>query len=379
MYSRRNTPKQAKSPSITQNRRYKHFRSELYNYAFDLRSGHFRRWGPGGKINPPWSPFGPEVLNIEISSGAGCPLTCAACYKKNKAGNTPTNMSFDLFKAIFDTFPCVIGQKSGNRIYFTTQINFEITSINSNPDTWEILDYCREYGVIPNLTINGAELMDRETMMRVVDTCGIINVSINRTNFQNALDQIQAMTKYGAGRVNVYYILSNQTLDFLYDELLPAVKEEKRLGGLHSIIFQALKPVNRGQNFDVCPKGEYIRLLNYCLKKHIKFGYDTCSSSSFEAAIDFLDLSLMEKASLKEKANRCEAGLYTGYIDVTGKYWYCSYGEGKDEAGGYVDVSKVTDFHKEVWMAEPIKKWRVKVIHNKRECSLFPELQTEVR
>lgn len=379
MYSdRRHTPKRPKKPTITQNRRYKHFRSELYNYAFDLRSGHFRRWGKGGTGNPPWSMYGPEVLNVEISSGAGCSMTCAACYKKNnKGGNIPKNMSLETFKAIFDTLPCVVGKNSGNKIYFVTQINFEITSINSHPQMWDIFDYCRENGVIPNVTINGADVLDKMTMMRLVDTCGIINVTVGLTNFTNACNQIQAMTKYGAGRVNIHYLLSNQSLDFLYDTLLPFVKEGPQLVGIHEIVFLGLKPIGRGQNFDVCPSGEYIRLLNYCVKKNIRFSNDTCSATFFEAAIDFLQLTPLQKQTLKKKQNRCEAGLYAGYIDVSGRYWFCSFGEGLDEAGGYVDVSKVQDFHKEVWMAEPIKKWRSKVIHNGRECSLFDELTTE--
>lgn len=375
MNHRHNTLKQAKNPSIKQNLRFKHFRSENYNYAFDLRSGHFHRWGKGGKIQPPWAPYGPEVLNIEISAGSGCPMTCASCYKKNKTGDNPKNMSFETFKSIFDRLPCVIGKNSGNKIYFTTQIHFEITSINTHPEIWDIFDYCRENSVIPNVTINGADSMDQNTMMRLVDTCGMINVSINLTNYEHGLNDIQRMLKYGADRLNIHYIINTQSTDFLYDTLLPAIKEDKRLRALHKIVFLGLKPVNRGAAFDVLPGGEYIRLLNYCLKKKIQFSYDTCSAASFEKAANFLDLTPLEKIKILEKSNRCEAGLYSGYIDVEGKWWHCSFGQGMDKANGYVDVSKVKDFHDEVWMAEPIKKWRNEVFKNHRECSLFPELK----
>lgn len=376
MYSYRSRPAPPKVPTIIQNHRYKHFRSDLYNYAFDLRSGHFKRWGKTEKSQPPWSPYGPEVLNVEISAGAGCPMHCAVCYKKgNTTGDTPKNMSFERFKVIFDKLPSIVNKRNGKRLFFTTAINFEITSINKHSELWDIFDYCRENGVIPNITLNGFDPMSNNTMMRVVDTCGIINVSINRTSQQTGFNQIERMLKYGANRLNIRYVVNKQSLDFLYDDLLPALTADKRLVGLHEIVFEGLKPVNRGSAFDIMPDEEYIRLMNYLVKKKIRFSYDTCSASAFEKALSFLDFNSSQKKAILERSNRCEAGLYSGYIDVGGKWWHCSFGQGIGKADGSIDVTQVNDFHKEVWMAEPIKKWRKEVFLNQRECSLFSELR----
>ena len=43
--------------------------SEEYNYAFNKRTGFFARWGRTLEDDPQWSPFGPEILDLEISAG----------------------------------------------------------------------------------------------------------------------------------------------------------------------------------------------------------------------------------------------------------------------------------------------------------------------
>ncbi len=90
---------------IFENDNVKLLRSEGYNFNFDKRSGFFARWGKTESDDPSFSPFGPEIMDIEISEGEGCPLSCPFCYKGNKKGNNATNMSLDTFKKIFATFP----------------------------------------------------------------------------------------------------------------------------------------------------------------------------------------------------------------------------------------------------------------------------------
>jgi hypothetical protein len=69
--------------------RFKIFRSKSYNYNFDKHSGEFARWGETTDEDPLFSPFGPEIMDIEISEGESCPMTCAFCSPKGTLINTP--------------------------------------------------------------------------------------------------------------------------------------------------------------------------------------------------------------------------------------------------------------------------------------------------
>ena len=99
------------------------------------------------------SVFGPEIADIEISTichgippvGMDKPVPCKFCYKSNSGRGE--NMSLDTFKQIFHKFPRSL-----------TQIAFGIGDIDSNPDLWNIMRYCRDNNyqfIVPNVTVNG--------------------------------------------------------------------------------------------------------------------------------------------------------------------------------------------------------------------------------
>jgi hypothetical protein len=67
----------------------KMFRSESYNYNFRISDGFFQRWGRTLEEDPTWSPFGCEIVDIEISDGESCPMTCAFCSPAGTLVNTP--------------------------------------------------------------------------------------------------------------------------------------------------------------------------------------------------------------------------------------------------------------------------------------------------
>lgn len=100
----------------------KTFRSPDYNYNFNVESGYFERWGRKVEDDPDFSPFGPEIADIEISSASpddllvkymnydhnivtegGCNgLGCKKfCYKGNTSNRT-IHMTIELFKEIMD-------------------------------------------------------------------------------------------------------------------------------------------------------------------------------------------------------------------------------------------------------------------------------------
>jgi len=151
-----------------ENDNLKVIRSNSYNYVFSKRDGTFYRWGKEEKDDPDVCPFGPEILDIEISVN-GCPNNCAHCYKNN-TNDPPINMSFETFKAIFDKMPKTL-----------TQIAFGITGVQTNPDFLKMLEYTRSKGVIPNFTLSGIDLTE-DFAKECVKYVGAIAVSAYSSN-----------------------------------------------------------------------------------------------------------------------------------------------------------------------------------------------------
>ena len=63
-------------------------RSENYNFVYDKVTGFFARWGKTTKDDPQMSPYGPELLDLEISTGK-CSGKCKFCSPKGVLINTP--------------------------------------------------------------------------------------------------------------------------------------------------------------------------------------------------------------------------------------------------------------------------------------------------
>ncbi len=79
----------------------KFVKGQHYNYLFNLDDGFFARWGKTKQDDPQFSPIGPELLDIEVSTI--CSNRCTWCYKSNTSAGK--NMSFSTFKSIFDKIP----------------------------------------------------------------------------------------------------------------------------------------------------------------------------------------------------------------------------------------------------------------------------------
>lgn len=68
------------SYKIYEDEEKKSLRSEHYNFDFSKKIGYFARWGKtqADSDDPLFSPFGPEILDLEISVN-GCPNNCQFC------------------------------------------------------------------------------------------------------------------------------------------------------------------------------------------------------------------------------------------------------------------------------------------------------------
>jgi hypothetical protein len=74
-------------PIIGENKKVKFLKSDTYNYIFNKENGQFFRWGKTRDDDPLFSPFGPEILDLEISKGR-CLGGCKFCSPSGTKVNT---------------------------------------------------------------------------------------------------------------------------------------------------------------------------------------------------------------------------------------------------------------------------------------------------
>ncbi len=206
--------------------------SDKYNYIFRKTDGFFMRWGETEHDDPQYSPYGPEILDLEISSGK-CNGRCKFCYKDNGEDIDTHHMTFEEFKTIFHKIPKAL-----------TQIAFGICDIDSNPDFFKMMKYAYQNGIIPNYTCNGLDVtpaIARETAR----LCGAVAVSL--VNNKKSYEAISKFLEAGMKQVNMHYMLSEETYDRAF-EVVDEIAEDLSPKGFNAIVFLQYKP--KGKNAD---------------------------------------------------------------------------------------------------------------------------------
>ncbi len=320
------------------------FKSPEYNFVFNTSTGFFARWGKEEKDDPEYSPFGPEILDIEVSTI--CHKGCKFCYKSNVA--LGTNMSFETFKIMFDKFPKHL-----------TQIALGIGSIDANPDLWKIMDYCIENDVVPNITING-ERMTPELYDALASRCGAVAVSLyNRKTCYNA---VKELTDRGMTQVNIHALLSRETYRNCH-KILEDRATDPRLAKLNAVVFLWLKPKgNRNTFHQLTSMDNFKALIEAALESGTNFGFDSCTAPNFLRAVQehpkFEDFKMMSEP--------CESTLFSGYISTDAKFFPCSFSPNTNGWEEGLDILG-KDFVKDVWNNEKTKAFRGKCIASKDE------------
>lgn len=333
--------------------------SENYKYIFNKVTGEFIRFGKTITDDPDCSPYGPEILDMEISTTChginGVP--CTFCYKTNTVNGT--YMNFDKFIEVFEKIPKTV-----------TQIAFGIGDIDSNPDLWKIMKHCRNKGVIPNITINGARLTD-ESVENLVKYCGAVAVSLY--DYDLCYNTVKRLTDAGLTQVNIHCLLSKDTytkcLRVLCDKEL-----DERLKNLKSIVYLWLKPKGDRNTFRQLdnPK-DFKALIDYAFDKDISIGFDSCSACNFLKMIK----DRKNFKQIEQSVDACESTLFSYYINVNGLGFPCSFSEDTEYFKG-IDISKIKNFQKEVWSGEETVKFRNMLLNTKnknelgcRECPIY--------
>lgn len=347
---------------VTERDNLKIFKSPHYNYVYDKISGRFARWGEQEADDPPYGPA-PEIADIEISVN-GCPDRCPFCYKGNMP-STPTNMSLGTFKAIVSKMPVSL-----------TQIALGITGMQANPDLLPIMRYCRSIGVVPNFTLAGSDLT-RELALESAKLAGAVAVSARKGTKDLCYETVRLYNALGLHQVNIHVMLSAETEDFA-NEVLQDFLNDKRLANLNAVVFLGVKPKGRAKDrFHPLPQSGYDKLVSYCLEKGVRFGFDSCSASRFERAVEKADVSENFKKAMKMRSESCESDLFSCYINVKGEFWHCSFSE-HEPTFGLVDVLKAEDFVRDVWYAPEVKAFRERSLagirNGCRQCIAFDEI-----
>ena len=333
----------------------KSYRSEEYNWNFNTTKGLFIRWGKTLEDNPDYSPVGPELMDIEISTSChginNSP--CKWCYKSNNPAGI--YMSVETYKTILDKLPANI-----------TQIAFGIGDIDSNPDLEAILKLTRDRGIIPNITINGDRMTDYYYSI-LGKYCGAVAVSHynNDKICGDAVAKLVAQTKIEENslrQVNIHKLLAEETKQEVF-ELLDRINNSEQYTGLNAIVFLLVKPKGNRNTFTL-PRDTSIfkDIITKSIEKKVQIGFDSCSAPL--VAYNNTDRINIDSVEF------CEAGLFSLYCNVKGKVFPCSFME---EHGNWTEginlLEPNIDFDKDVWHGKKLKAWRAQLLSSTNSCT----------
>lgn len=335
---------------IKENEKFKVCKSENYNYVFDKTTGEFYRWGATEKDDPDYSPIGPEIADIELSTI--CHQGCRECYKS--LTHNGLNMSIDTYKRLFANL--------GNNLQ---QIAFGVGDLQDCVDLEAILKHTRDNGVIPNITINGFRMTDYYYDM-LVKYCGAVAVSCY--DYDVCFNAIHELHKRGLKFINIHQIVSRETLDKCY-ELVRRKSEnnDERLKGLQAIVFLWLKPKGDRNTSSQVSQDEFNALVRYAMNLNVSIGFDSCSAPMFAKAVNY-DPNIMQYVE------SCESTLFSAYINVEGKFFPCSFSE---NVGIYSGIDLTGDVNiMDIWNSHPqILKFREdslkSVCNGCRNCTIY--------
>ncbi len=324
-------------------------KSTWYNWSFNLDTGFFARWGATMDEDPQYSPLGPEILDIEVSTichGPGKP--CSWCYKSNSPQGK--NMSFETFRQIFDR----IGTKN------LTQIAFGIGDIDSNPDLYEMFAYCRGNGVIPNVTINGWRMTDHHYNM-LARLCGAVAVS--HYDDEHCFNAVQELTSRGMEQINIHKLLAEETLTDCHWLVDRIGTKHPQLKDLNAIVFLLLKPKgDRNSLRSIHSLQEYEELFKHAKRLGVQFGMDSCSAPNLLKATEDKNLFSIESVE------PCESTLFSLYINVDGAAFPCSFTEGQPGWETGVPILEQDSFLGSVWFSRQLSSWREKILQSSQSC-----------
>ena len=354
--------------NIVDTKHEKQIKSDDYNLLFNKQTGYTMRWGRTLHDDPDFSPYGPEIIDMEISSAArndvdardplhinvnhGCdgPGCMRFCYKKNRPDKS-VHMSLDTFKSIMNRMPKTV-----------CSIAFGVLSpLQQHPELWEIFQECRERDVVPCVTINQGVSMD--TAERLAAFCGAVAVSVNEFNKEMAYNTIKTLSQnFGMDQINIHIVLSNDSVEFI-KTVVNDIKDDSRLTKLNAMVMLSFKDKAKSCAMEPITSTYYREVIDCCINAGINFGFDSCSALCFMDAIK--DHPMRKK--LDSFVEPCESMMFSTYIDVNAKLYACSFLENKNMWQEGIDVLAHDDFL-DIWNNEKVQEWRKLLMSTNRGC-----------
>jgi len=339
---------------IAENEAVKLVRSENYNYNFNKKTGYFERWGKTRDEDPQFSPYGPEILDCEISTI--CNFGCSYCYKSNTSNGK--NMSFETFQKVVENV---------NQARQLTQVAFGLGATGEeNPDLWKMCTWLRSIGIIPNGTV--ASISD-ETADKISQLFGACAISYHGEK-NLCYDNVKKLTDRGMSQCNIHYVIYEDN----YEETLSVfddVVSDARLSKLNALVLLSLKQKGRAENnsnFHPLSQEKFTNLVKVAFEKGVRLGFDSCSCPKFEKSI----IGMENEKELLQLAEGCESfGIFSSYVNVDGVYYPCSFAEGEGDWKEGFDVVDCDDFIKDVWFSDKLNSYRDKSLKCNRNCILF--------
>ena len=288
-----------------------------YFQIFNKTTGFNVRMGKTFEDDPSWCPLGPEIADIEVVTGS-CPKVnsenCRWCYKNNTSAAGKV-MTLEQFKKIVMGFPRNL-----------SQVALGITGVKSNPYLTDMLKWLREYGVVGNLTLTGADLDDEMTDV-LCQYCGACAVSC----YDKAKDLCYSTIKklHDTARekfkrnmsVNMHIVIADFSMPHIMDVLNDI--RNGNVPGLKYIVMLHAKPVGRAKNIDCSLSKENLtKVMKFCLDNDISFGFDSCNGHNVQDI-----LVEMGKSHLCTSIEPCESARISIYCNVEGKITPCSFVE----------------------------------------------------
>ena len=326
-------------------------RDGSYTQVFNKTTGFNARMGRNVEDDPSWCPLGPEIADIEVVTGS-CPKVnsenCRWCYKNNTSAAGKV-MTLDQFKKVVTAFPRNL-----------SQVALGITGVKSNPYLTDMLKWLREYGIIGNLTLTGADL-DDEMAENLVQYCGACAVSCYDKAKQLCYDTINKLHTIGREKfnkdmhVNMHIVIADFSMPHIMD-VLNDIKDGK-VPGLRSVVMLHAKPVGRAKNLDCSLSKENLtKVMKFCLDNNISFGFDSCNGHNVQDI-----LVEMGKPELCTSIEPCESTRCSIYCNVEGKITPCSFVEHVYEDSA-IDLLNGDTKLVDVWASD-------KMLNDFRNCS----------
>lgn len=264
-------------------------------------------------------------------------------------------------------------------------MNSFVSVANTNVDDLNALNDGYEYEVVSLATAHEI-LADNEVFKmnseiaivnfneRLAAVAGAVAVSVHpHAGLDVAFDSVKRLADAGQKQINIHYVVGAKSIENAY-KVADAQHNDPRLASLNAIVFLSLKQKRRGTKYEYISEEQYKELVQYCLDKDVRFGFDSCSAPTFLQSVE----DHANFAKFQELSEDCESTCFSSYINEHGEFFPCSFTEDWVEGGWGtgLDVLAADNFISDIWNHERTEQFRSTLIANKdhngcRNCPAF--------